>query len=426
MPLELLAVGDIHLGRRPSRLPEALADRARDLGPAGAWSRAVDFAIRQGVHAVVLAGDVIEREEDFYEGYRELQSGVSRLTEAGIQVLGVAGNHDVSVLPRLARHIPQFRLVGAGGTWEAVDLDGAGETLTLWGWSFPQERVPHSPLAGARFQRRTGPNLGLLHCDRDQPGSPYAPVASAELRAAGLDGWLLGHIHAPDALSADDPSGYLGSLTGMDPGEPGAHGPWLIRVARGRIAAVEQQVLAPLRWTALDLDISGIEAAEDARPLLLERLQRLDAEIAEVAAAPGAVGLRLRLTGRSRFGDAAAALYGEADRDHVFTGSRGSHYFIERLTVETRPEIPLTELAERSDPPGLLARRLLLLDRPEDDPDRRALLADARRRLDPVARDARWQPLGDAGLDDTAVADWLLQSGMRLLERMLAQREDAA
>lgn len=425
MPLKLLAVGDIHLGRRPSRLPAALADRARDLGPAGAWARTVDLAIREGVHAVVLAGDVIERDKDFYEGYRELQSGVRRLTEAGIQVLGVAGNHDVRVLPRLARHIPAFRLLGAGGAWEALELDGGGEPLTLWGWSFPQERVPHSPLAGFRFERHPGPNLGLLHCDRDQPGSPYAPVASAELRAAGLDGWLLGHIHAPDALTAETPSGYLGSLTGMDPGEPGAHGPWLIRIERGRIAAVTQQVLAPLRWTALDVDISGLESADDVRPLLLERLQALDGAVADAAVAPEAVGLRIRLTGRSRFGASAAALYGEADREHVFSGARGSHYFIERLTVDTRPEVALAELAERSDPPGLLARRLLLLDRPADDPDRQALLAEARRRLDPVARDARWQALGREHLDDPSAAEWLRRSGTRLLERMLAQQEGA-
>lgn len=426
MALKLLAVGDIHLGRRPSRLPASLADRARALGPAGAWERAVETALRLEVDAVALAGDVIEREEDFYEGYRELRDGVARLADAGIRVLGVAGNHDVSVLPRLADHLPDFHLLGRGGEWEAVEIAAGDERLTLRGWSFPRERVPNSPLAGVRFERRPGPDLGLLHCDRDQPGSPYAPVASTELRAAGLDGWLLGHIHAPDALTVDELSGYLGSLTGMDPGEPGAHGPWLITVERGRISGVEQQVIAPLRWAPVELDVSGIAAPEEVRDRLLERLRALDAALSDAAWPPDAVGVRLSLVGRSAFGGELPALFGEAERELVFNGARGSHYFLERVRSHTRPETPLDELAQRTDPPGLLARRLLLLDRPASDPERQALLAQARRRLEPLRRDARWQALGEADVDDEAAADWLRSAGTRLLEQMLAQAEDAA
>ena len=43
--MKLLAIGDIHLGRIPLRLPEELAGRAHELGPAEAWRRAVDAAI---------------------------------------------------------------------------------------------------------------------------------------------------------------------------------------------------------------------------------------------------------------------------------------------------------------------------------------------------------------------------------------------
>ncbi len=426
MALRLLAVGDMHLGRRPSRLPDTLSDRARELGPAGAWKRTVTAAIRLEVDAVLLAGDVIERDDDFYEGYRELHGGVIRLAEAGIRVLGVAGNHDVRVLPRLARQLDDFHLVGADGHWEAVDLGSDDEPLSLWGWSFPLGRVPTSPVTGADFQRRPGPNLGLLHCDRDQPGSPYAPVTSAELRGAGLDGWLLGHIHAPDPLTADAPAGYLGSLSGMDPGEPGAHGPWLLTVERGRLTGVEQQVLAPLRWVPLELDVTGIGAPEAVHDRLLERLRVLDGELTAAAWAPDAVGLRLVLVGRSGFGGDAAADFGEAAREHVFTGDRGSHYFLEQVGVRTRPEIPLAELAERSDPPGLLARRLVLLDRADDDPDRQTLLAEARRRMAPTAADSRWQPLNPHDLDDAVAADWLRRAGTQLLERLLAQQEDPA
>ena len=172
--MRVLAVGDIHLGRTPSRLPSDLS--ARELGPAEAWRRAVDAALEAEVAAVLLAGDVVDRDEDFFEAYRELESGVRRLADEGIAVIGVAGNHDVEVLPRLARHIPEFRLLGAGGRWESCRIAAGGEAVTLWGWSFPRARFSASPLADQRFERLPGINLGLLHCDRDAgPDSPLRP-----------------------------------------------------------------------------------------------------------------------------------------------------------------------------------------------------------------------------------------------------------
>jgi DNA repair protein SbcD/Mre11 len=426
MAMKVLAVGDMHLGRRPSRLPPALADRAVELGPAGAWRRVVEHAIAEQVDVVALAGDVVERENDFYEAYRELEKGVAELARAGVYVLGVAGNHDVQVLPRLADQIEDFDLLGRGGAWESVTIEAGGEALTLWGWSFPQRQVTRSPLDGHRFARAEGLNLGLLHCDRDQPGSPYAPVMSRELAAAGLDGWLLGHIHAPDALAAPSPSGYLGSVTGMDPGEPGARGPWLLTIERGRIREVTQHVLAPLRWEPVELDLTGIARPEEVQDRLLERLRALDETLGCLARPPQAMGIRLRLTGRTRHGEAVEAALGKDTRDEVPVGGSDCHYFVERVVAASRPEIPLADLAARGDPLGLLARRLQSLDAPGDDPERAALIAAARRRLEARAKETRWQGLDGGPMDDAAVADWLRRAAMRLLERMLAQREDAA
>ena len=279
MPLRLLAIGDMHLGRRPSRLPPALAHRARELGPSEAWARIVDAALEAEIDAAVLAGDVVDRENDFFEAFRELRAGVERLATAGIRVFGVAGNHDVAVLPRLAGQIDAFEFLGQGGNWQVVDIGVGAEKAALWGWSFPMSRVSESPLAGAKFSRRPGPNLGLLHCDRDQAGSSYAPVSGRELEGAGLAGWLLGHIHQPDALAAPHPSGYLGSVTGTDPGESGARGPWLLTVDGGRVREVTQWALAPLRWERMEVDIEGIQEPEHARDRLLNWLQELDVAV---------------------------------------------------------------------------------------------------------------------------------------------------
>ena len=420
--MKILAVGDIHLGRTPSRLPPEL--HAPDLGPAEGWRRTVDAALELDVQAVLLAGDVVDREDDFFEAYRALEGGVRRLADADIDVIGVAGNHDVMVLPRLARHIPRFRLLGGDGKWESCRVGEGGDAVTLWGWSFPQPRVLASPLADMSFDPEPGVNLGLLHCDRDAgPDSPYAPVGRGELERAGLDGWLLGHVHKPDALTAASPNGYLGSLTGLDRGEPGPRGPWMITVADGRIAEVEHLSLAPLRWEPLEVDLSGIGEPADARERLLKAVIGLDGTLASFRAAPDAVGLSVALTGRTGFGSAALDRLSRDDRDEVHRGAAGTRYFIVNTHLDTRPEIDLEELAGRPDPVGLLATRLLRLDRPEGDPERDRLVDQARRDLHDQAAKPVWCGLADGGGATEPVA-WLRQAGFRALDRLLDQLPD--
>ncbi|PKL96585.1 MAG: DNA repair exonuclease [Gammaproteobacteria bacterium HGW-Gammaproteobacteria-8] len=420
----LLAVGDLHLGRRPSGLPPQLQGRADALGPEAAWDRLVREARSRAVDAVVLAGDVVESEDDLFEGYRALERGVESLSEAGIAVVGVAGNHDVRVLPRLADRIEGFRLLGRSGRWEQLALGSEQEQLTLHGWSFTQPVVETSPLEGVRLERGPGLNLGLLHCDLDASRSPYAPVRRSSLETAGLDGWLLGHIHRPDALDASAPLGYLGSVTGLHPGEVGDRGPWALSIEHGRIRRIEQWLLAPLHWHSLALDLTGLADAAEAEDLLLDSIRDLDAGLGQRALPPEACGLRIRLVGRSALGGTLRErLLREPERDFS-TGARIA-MFIERVELATTPLRPLQTLARDRSPVGLLAARLLLLERADEDPERRALIEHARRRLEAVSRQSRWQGLNAAPPDNEQIVAMLRESAGRMLETLLAQTSSA-
>jgi exonuclease SbcD len=431
--LKLLGVGDMHLGRPPSRLPAALQaelDLATPVastvgpgrfGPREAWERIVRQAIAEGVHVVALAGDVVERENDFFEAFRLLKKGVEQLTDAGIAVVAVAGNHDVTVLPRLASQLPDFRLLGAGGHWEAWETSAAGESLAIHGWSFPTRHVTHNPLENHHFNLRPGFNAGLLHTDLDQLDSRYAPVRSSDLLRAGPAAWLLGHIHRPDPLSLDAPRGYLGSITGLHPGEHGPRGPWLFGIRNGRLVSVEQWALAPLHWEHMELDLSGLEQPEDARTRLLQALLPLEESLLTRREPPLAIGLRLRLTGATRFGAVVRDLLGRYREENLATQTQ-VRVFIDTVESFVRPELDLAELARESNPAGLLARRLLLLQQGNDTPERMALLNTARMRLANVAEESRWHGLEPQQPDDDAITRRLLEVGSRLLEKMLAQR----
>jgi hypothetical protein len=382
----------------------------------------VDWALDRCVDAVALAGDVVDGEDDFFEGYRLLERGVARLADAGVQVVGVAGNHDVKVLPRLSQHISAFRLLGEGGAWESCTLEAEGESITLWGWSFPQRTVASSPVGDRPQERGPGVNLGLLHCDLDVATSAYAPVTRGELEVAGLDGWLLGHIHVPSPLGLEQRIGYLGSVTGLHPGETGPHGPWLLRVEGGQLVELQQQPLAPLRWEHLDVDLEEIPDVEHVKDALLGAVRRLDATLSGASQGPSAVGLRVRFVGRSSLGSQLATILSEDERAHIFGHGGERHYFVDDVRVDVRPVIPLERLARELDPPGLLARRLLLLDADPSNADRRRLLEEARAELRGAVRREHWRRLEDDGLDDAEVVDLVRQAGMRMLDALLAQR----
>ena len=429
--MKLLCVGDIHLGRQPARLPAGLADelKASELGPGAAWRLAVDFALRDEVDAVLLAGDVVEQEDDFYEAYGDLRRGVDRLAAAGIRVLAVSGNHDVQVLPRLADAVPGFELLGRGGVWEVKGVPGRdGRRVQVLGWSFPERRVSTSPLAAhdlPLLDRGSGPVIGLLHCDRDATGSPYAPVRSAELADTPADAWLLGHIHKPERLAPPRPIGYLGSLTGLDPGEAGPRGPWRLEYA-GSELALEHLPLAPLRWEVVEVALDGLESAENVHALAVSALDALHERLAGERFRPRAVGCRLRFTGRSAHRRAVERSLAAGDPLRILHPRDEILYFVHDWRMEAGPAPDLDELARGADPPALLARKILLLRGSAGDPDRQALLAGARRRLASLGGRRTFAAHGLAPPTEEEAAELLERAALGALSELLDQREGPA
>lgn len=424
--MKILCVGDIHLGRQPSRLPPDVLERVnvRELSPSGAWRRTVDEALRLQVDAVLLAGDVVEQENDFYEAYADLRGGIEKLTQADVRVLGVAGNHDVQVLPQLANVLPNFHLLGSNGQWEAEAISGRdGTEVRVLGWSFPRNVVTTSPLTQGMPARGPGTTIGLLHCDRDAPGSQYAPVRSTDLAAAPVDAWLLGHIHKPDALSGPRPMGYLGSLTGLDPGEPGEHGPWLLEAGSAE-PVIGQIPLAPLRWVAREVDLNELKRPEDVHQRITAALDELHEEISAAQVRPLAVGCRLRLTGRTRHRDEITRVLRADDPCERADERDGILYFVETWRLEALPEVDLEELASGSDPAALLARKLLILRNPQAE-EHTELVASLQHRLAETVNERNFFALHADAPDHDQTVEIATAAALRALDMLLTQRGDA-
>ncbi len=422
--MKLLAIGDMHLGRCPKWISKGSPFSPAELGASATWRRIVDQAIQWEVDVVVFAGDVVESEKDFFEAYRALYEGIKKLKKHGIRAFGVAGNHDFSALPRLAEKLTDFTLLGKGGVWEKLELDG----ITLHGYSFPTKQVKTNPLRGVYFTRGPGLNIGLLHCDRDRSDTQtvYAPVFSKDLVCSPLDYWLLGHIHRPDALSIDQ-GGYLGCVTSMDADDVGDLGPWLYVIEHGAIASVTHWVLAPFRVEMLRMDLSYLVEREKARDLLLEQVTLLDKKLKDrLLLPPKVIHIRVQLEGSTHLGSEVQTMF-EKEREKPLFTHRDTSYFMAHCKDFTHPEIALGDCARTSDPPGLLAKLLLSLENLSAD-EKSDFVDRAVTYMNQIAAKRHWgQPLGNVNYRENRISreeavDLLKRSGLRLLKEMLDQK----
>ena len=439
---QILAIGDVHLGTACSGLPDGLSGSGvdtADLTPAAALRLAVDFAIDRQVDAVLFAGDVVESANARFEAMAPLEKSVQRLVAAGIKVIAVAGNHDVEALPRLAKLIDGFKLLGVGGRWEAASLSKAGTSFAqVVGWSFHEKYVRESPVAQLLAEPLPVPSppvprIGLLHGDLGASGGHYAPIRQSELHDAGYDAWLLGHIHKPslEGLSPLDggrPSGYLGSLVGLDSSETGPHGPWLVKVSSEGGIELEHIPLAPVRWERVEVSVDGIDHVEDMADRLLAEARNHAQIMVQDGQSPRVLGLRVQLTGASRAYDKIRKWIAEGEWKSIVRGAGDTVVFFNRITDAMDLSLDLDQLASGNDPAALLAQRLLLLG--QDDERSRELLCRARERLSEIDREDIWRPIrehrsADERLSDEALRGFLLRSGKAALSAMLSSRESS-
>jgi len=424
MSIRILCTGDVHLGRRPSRIPENIDAHA--LGPAAAWGLFVNSAIELKVHAACLTGDVVDASNRFYEAFSLLQSGVQKLVDAGIAVYAVSGNHDWDVLPRLADRIPEFRLLGRGGKWEQTVLPSK-ETpaVRLVGWSFPARHFSTNPLANLDPPKAGMATVGLLHCDCGASGGPYGPVALEDLADRNVDAWLLGHIHKPDIRSKSLPLVlYPGSPQGLNPGEPGAHGAWLVTIESGRPPKADHLPMEALRWEQIDVPLEGVGDEDALNATVIDAMRARHDEIRGEMSYTKAVGCRLRLQGRTAIHRRLASLT-SGMRTDLKPPFDEVEYFIEKIEDLSRPDLDLEDIAGANDPAGLLARRLLILDRAAPEEAYLELIRAAGEAIHKRRSASAFVSLPDSTdpPGEEEVRDMLVSAGMRMLDNLLAQKE---
>lgn len=364
--VQLLCTGDLHIGRHPTRIPDRLD--GPEFSPRSVWQDIVRDAIDREVDAVVLTGDVADRENRYFEAYGAFEAGVIDLEEAGIPVVTVAGNHDCEFLPRMVEDIglDNLHLLGDGGTWKRWSLEKNGDTaLHFDGWSFPRPHVSSSPLKEYDLpEAEDAPQVGVLHAELGSPRSQYAPVDSSELRNTPESCWLLGHIHAPGVRIESDPMTlYPGSPQALDPGEQGIHGPWIVTISTDGTVDAEQLPLGTVCYEEIQINVSDAEDLQAVGSDVSTAIQKHVQEELETRNL-GAFLPRVRLTGRT---PAQAQLVEEQQtlEDQLATRHGSVDIQVESVEVDTRPDVDLEAVADGEGPVSYLAELLLTLENGE-------------------------------------------------------------
>ena len=304
--------------------------------------------------------------------------------------------------------------------------------VRLYGWSFREQTNRHNPLETFDFHPEDGvASLGVLHCDLDMPGSSYAPVSKRDLtEGKALDGWFLGHIHKPSyaGLAGERPIGYLGSLTGLDAGEPGSHGPWLVEVEGPGTVRARQIPLAPVRYEREVVSIENVSGAslddihDSVNFQILAALDRVHDRLQEDEMLPRVVACRLHLDGKSKYHRLIRQVVDDPSRWPALPHT--PHCFVEKIEDGGEPAIDIQRISGQSGLAAMLASKILALE--DDGEEAEKLIRDASIHLGKTLADARWNDLVDTMKDREEVRRVLLHGAIRALEELVAQKGDTS
>lgn len=263
--MKLLCTGDLHLGagsdygREPG---ERLAEQRN------VWETIAALAIEEDVDALLFAGDAWERRRPTPGELLAFKAGIDMLRDHDIQIVAIAGNHDVEAMERPTAYelFPDtdalfvylsaptvVRTFGANGgevnvaglPWTPVSrlvaANGGGDRDDL------NDRAAELLLAAARDLRGSItndlPSILLLHwavsgacipsgIPTDQLREPVIPLG--ELQEIGFDAIVMGHIHSQQLIATNPrepeiPVFYVGSPMPLNFGEArDEHGVWIL------------------------------------------------------------------------------------------------------------------------------------------------------------------------------------------------------
>ena len=254
--IKILHAADLHLDSPFEGLPAGKAAIRRGEQRA-LLSRIAELTRREGVQLVLLAGDLLDSENTYYETGEELCRSLSQIAAP---VFISPGNHDFyspkSAYARLK--LPENVHVFTSGDIEAVTLPELG--ARVFGAAFTDKRSG-AMLRGLHAEHEDGLlNVLCIHGDVGVKDSAYDPISEDELRASGMDYVALGHVHKASGLKKAGDTWYSwpGCPEGRGFDETGEKTVSIVTLGDGE-CSLEPVCIASRRYEILKIDVTGTD-----------------------------------------------------------------------------------------------------------------------------------------------------------------------
>ena len=217
--------------------------------------RLADLARQEQVDLVLLAGDLLDSDNSYYETGEEL---VRCLGAMGAPVFISPGNHDryTPKSPWARLKLPDSVHVFTEPTISGILLPEL--SACVYGAAFTEKHAPPL-LRGFTAERREDVrNLLCLHGELGNRDSQYNPIREEELAASGIDYAALGHIHKASGLLRAGETWYSwpGCPEGRGFDETGEKTVSLVTLSDAG-CMLETRCIAQRRYELLKVDVTG-------------------------------------------------------------------------------------------------------------------------------------------------------------------------
>ena len=278
-----LHAADLHLGSPLQSLGNRVTPEIHDYAKkqvGSVFQNLVNVAKSEQVDFVVLAGDIYDTADRDPGAQMRVNLGLRELSDAGIKVFMVHGNHDPLTTDYLSgRALPDGVHVFPAGevTSHSISMSN-GAQVTVAGISFKTAAEENN--LSKLFSEVSGKTIiGVLHTNvgGDNQHGNYAPCSPADLMSSPVHYWALGHVH--DRQVHSTPKGfwaYPGNLQGrsIKATECGPKGVLIVEVDED--GSLETPRFVPcdaLRFQRLSIDLTQTMEYNDVYDITIEALQ---------------------------------------------------------------------------------------------------------------------------------------------------------
>lgn len=426
MSIKILATGDLHLGKKSSG---PFFNQTDSLSTSYTWERIINLAVNDAYDMLILSGDVIEKDNKYFEALHPLKKGLERLDKAGVHTFIIAGNHDYDVLPQMLSQSPfkHIYFLGQNQKWESKTVTIRSQLVQLVGWSFGDQYYQQDPLIHFPSDLKQGiTTIAVVHGEFDKPHSPYAPLNRNNFVRKNVNAWILGHIHKPETMEQDPLILYPGSPHALSSKEQGIHGPFVLTVNDDSVNAI-QVPLSPLRFEKVYIDITDINEYTDVRNLIQQQITKHYQKQIKESNQLEYLVYDLILTGYHN--NPQELLQHLSDVTDYTATEDGTQIIINRLESNIKAKVEdLERLARQTTPAGILAQIILAIENQQDNDLLDRIVNEWITHQNTINNSSTFQPLNFSESDKAdqkpMAKEYLLQESHRLLAELLMQKSE--